>query len=240
MTMIPVCTFDIDTREYINQYNRDASIKTRVTNDRTLDPVIPEKKGFTRLRNLNNTEWYYQIDLRGQKQYSIADGTESEIDYIGDIKHGYSLDPKPAKYFVFDQTKNKWLKDAGLYDAYFKQYKITAQDTINNAVNAVYADYDRFKSEYLIREQQARAWVADNNSQDLSFVVSFSDAANLSIAEACSIIIMQADKAYAALNRLQKDRMRKIEIDRLTTSEAIDAHVEMLLEDIAQAKQALN
>lgn len=86
-----VYTFDVTTREYIYFYERDPNTRTHIGDDRTFDEPLSPKPGFTQVRDADNAAWSYIQDHRGKKQYSILDGAESKVDYLGPIKIGYTL-----------------------------------------------------------------------------------------------------------------------------------------------------
>ena len=129
-------TFDVQTREYIYQYDREENTLTTIGDDRTLDEVLPEKEGFARLRNLDNTEWYYVIDHRTKSQYSIIDGAESTIDYTGDIQPGFTFGPRPAAYYVFDEPSQSWIIDKALEADYLATLKASKKIELRTARDA--------------------------------------------------------------------------------------------------------
>lgn len=133
-------TFDLDTRELIDSYERDQNTLTTIGDDRTLDIPPPSLDWHAIARNIDNTEWYYVIDLRGQKQYSTTDGSESDINYTGNIKEGYTLRPRPATYFIFDV--NDWVIDPILEAEFLAQLKITKKNEFTTLRDARIDGFD--------------------------------------------------------------------------------------------------
>lgn len=119
-------TFDIDTRELIDSYERDPGTLTTLGDDRTLDIPPPPLDWHAIVRNLDNTEWNYVIDLRSQDQYSTTDGSVSKIDYTGNIKDGFTLRPRPDTYYIFDGSD--WVIDPVLEAEFLAQLKITKKN----------------------------------------------------------------------------------------------------------------
>lgn len=109
MTIRQVYTFDLTTREYISSYMRDDSEITQLIGDRTFDALPSPVEGKAITRNEQNTAWLHIVDHRSKKQYSIVDGTESSVDYIGEIQKGYTLIPRPNAYSIFNKTKKQWI-----------------------------------------------------------------------------------------------------------------------------------
>ena len=142
MTDNTAYTFDFVTREYIYKYERDGDALTTIGNDRTFDEVLPEKEGFARLRSIDNTEWYYVIDLRGQSQYSTNDGAESVIDYAGDLHDGCTLTPRPAPYYVFDLAAGTWVIDIAAEAVYLASLKATKKIDMRVSRDARINKYD--------------------------------------------------------------------------------------------------
>ena len=133
MTGNTAFTFDLDTRELIDSYQRDSDTLTTIGDDRTLDVPPPPIDWHAIQRNLDNTEWYYNIDLRGQKQYSVVDGAESEVNYIGNIKDGFTLRPRPAVYYVFDRDAGDWVIESISEAVYLESLKSSKKVELTTA-----------------------------------------------------------------------------------------------------------
>jgi len=61
------------------------------------------------------SEWSKQTDNRGKKVYSTADGSAYLVDYIGDIRTGYTRFAPSSPYDKW--TGSKWVKDAAAESA---------------------------------------------------------------------------------------------------------------------------
>ncbi|WP_345769354.1 tail fiber assembly protein [Citrobacter amalonaticus] len=57
-----------------------------------------------------NGGWDREADHRGEVVYSTADGIASTVDYIGDIKDGFTTDAPATPYDKWDGTR--WVTDA--------------------------------------------------------------------------------------------------------------------------------
>lgn len=57
-----------------------------------------------------NGGWVREADHRGEVVYSTADGIASTVDYIGDIKDGFTTDAPATPYDKWDGTR--WVTDA--------------------------------------------------------------------------------------------------------------------------------
>ena len=112
MNMQIIYTFDPETREFIGAYERDSNIKSQLDiSDRTLDAPV-HKAGFTTIRNADNTAWLNTADHRGIKQYNTTSKIESTVDYIGDIKDGFTLQTPPHEFCIWSAKNKAWIVDS--------------------------------------------------------------------------------------------------------------------------------
>lgn len=93
---------------------------------------------------------------------------------------------------------------------------------IDDLVASIYAGFNRFQQEYLLREQAAQAFKDGGYVGDPGvWVTSFSQSAGVGYQQATDTILAQAVKLNGALCDLGALRMRKYEI--LNASDAITA-----------------
>lgn len=184
-----------------------------------------------------NSKWVINYDYRDRQIWLKSDSSKSQqVTDLGAIDPLYTLIKPDDDFSHFDEEQGAWLLD---FKPYFADYKQKAHDTIDQAVLPLYDQFTKFKIEYDPRIMQARKWMADNTSTDLSFITPFATAARLSTKDACADIITQADNAEQALEILQANRMRKSEIGFFTTVEEVDGLVAQVLEDILGVEQYL-
>ena len=71
-------------------------------------------------------EWNNFIDNRGKKVYSVVDATSSTVDYIGEIKEGFTF-IEPTSIYDINFVNGKWVAN--------KQTKLKElKDVINNEI----------------------------------------------------------------------------------------------------------
>lgn len=95
---ITAYSFDAVTKEYISSFEYFWAVGTGLAaNSTQLDP-LEHKQGFTIIYDEESATWSYIEDHRGTKVFSTSTQQESEIDYIGPIKDGFTL-LKPVSSF---------------------------------------------------------------------------------------------------------------------------------------------
>lgn len=75
-------------------------------------------------------KWNNFIDNRGKKVYSVVDATSSTVDYIGEIKEGFTL-VEPTSIYDTNFVDGKWVTDRS---GKLRELK----DKINEAKNKLY------------------------------------------------------------------------------------------------------
>jgi len=111
-------------------------------------------------------------------------------------------------------------------------------DRIDSAVAAACARPQRFTTEYLRREQQARSYVAQHDTMPKGepavppLIASFAASAGLPPYTAACVTISQADALYAVLDQLANLRMRKYEVKRATSIATARAAFDAVMADI--------
>lgn len=68
----------------------------------TTEKPLLEKEGFAIIRDIKNNTWHYIVDFRGITVYSQADRTKVVVDYLGEIKAGYTTKKPPADFVVWN------------------------------------------------------------------------------------------------------------------------------------------
>lgn len=90
--------FNAVTKEYCGSFEYFWAVGTGLAaNSTQLDP-LEHKQGFTIIYDEDSASWSYIKDLRGTKVFSTSTQQESEIDYIGPIKEGFTT-IKPTSFF---------------------------------------------------------------------------------------------------------------------------------------------
>ena len=112
----PRYLYDADTFEYLNKVD-EFKLKVGGTFD------LPDNSTKIELYNLlddevaifdkNNNKWLAKKDYRNKTVYSTADKSISLVDYIGDIKDGFTL-LAPKEFDKWDAQSNTWVEDKDL------------------------------------------------------------------------------------------------------------------------------
>lgn len=101
-------------------------------------------------------------------------------------------------------------------------------DKLDIEVAAIYAEWERFQSEYTLRESAALAYKAAGYTGEVSIWISaFATASNLSVRDACDMILSQAEALRVAKEKIGALRMRKYEILALSEQAALDKYNEI-------------
>ncbi len=82
----------------------------------------------------SNGEWAQEPDHRGEIVYSINDGSASTIDYIGEIKVGYTVKAPGTPYDKWDGSE--WLTDADAQHAAAVVEAEAKQSTLRSAADS--------------------------------------------------------------------------------------------------------
>jgi hypothetical protein len=111
----------------------------------------------------------------------------------------------------------------------FVELKRQLVDQVDTAVAAIYARWQRFESEYVLREAAARAFAAANYEGDPGiWVTSYAVGAGLALRVAADQILLQADARRAALEQLAALRMSKYSIESATDIAAATAAYDVI------------
>ena len=90
----------------------------------TIKPSFDD--GYVSVFDEEKKEWNNFIDNRGKKVYSVVDATSSTVDYIGEIKDGFTL-IEPTSIYDTNFVNGKWVAN--------KQTKLKElKDVINNEI----------------------------------------------------------------------------------------------------------
>ncbi|WP_419767236.1 hypothetical protein [Arcobacter sp.] len=108
--------YDVDTFEYLNKVD-----EFKLKDSDLFD--LPDNSTEIELCNLlndevaifdkNNNKWLAKKDYRNKTVYSTADKSISLVDYIGDIKEGFTL-LTPKEFDKWDAQSNTWVEDTDL------------------------------------------------------------------------------------------------------------------------------
>ena len=141
-----IYTYHKDTLEYLLQ--KEARIDP-LDNTRYLIPAnattkqpLDKKDGYSIVFNKENKNWEYIEDNRGKTSYNIETKGASTVDYLGEIKDGYTLE-KPLEmesYCKFIDTK--WVIDEEEKSTYqINKYKKDAENAIQNLIDTTARKY---------------------------------------------------------------------------------------------------
>ena len=101
--------------------------------------------------------------------------------------------------------------------------KIAAKLSIDNLAATCYERYTRFQLEYEKRENQAQLYKDNNYIGEIpEQILAFSEPSGITPEQATDIILQQSTILRTALNNIAVLRMKKFEIDKLTTLELIN------------------
>jgi hypothetical protein len=94
----------------------------------TIKPSFDD--GYVSVFDEEKQKWNNFIDNRGKKVYSVVDATSSTVDYIGEIKEGFTL-VEPTGIYDVNFVDGKWVTDRS---GKLRELK----DKINEAKNKLY------------------------------------------------------------------------------------------------------
>lgn len=199
----------------------DSPISTEVP-----PPAAKEHKA----RIFRNEQWQYVSDYRGIEAYSQNDPSEMLIaTHLGELPSGYTIEPPPSPFAEW--VHDRWVDNSSTA---LDKGKAFAREAIDTAAFDVLHRYSKFEQEYLVREEQARAYAADTSTPAGSFVTSVATNLAVSLAEATQIIIAEADFCRIALDNLQQARMRKLLLQKANTQAQIkeikDTTIDMIVQ----------
>lgn len=115
------------------------------------------------------------------------------------------------------------------------------EDKIDAAVATAASGPQRFTTEYLRREAQARAYVNDCDALPKGstlppapvLIASFAASAQLSGYAAARLTVAQADDLYSKVDQLANLRMRKYEVKRATTTDCAQTLFDQIMAEIS-------
>lgn len=100
--------YDGITGEYTDWSDEFISIGVSMPGNST--DIDPGDESSGEVAVFTNDSWEWKADHRGTTVYSTEDGTTSTIDYIGEIKDGYTEKAPGTPYDKWDGSE--WLTDA--------------------------------------------------------------------------------------------------------------------------------
>ncbi|EFB7859109.1 tail fiber assembly protein [Escherichia coli] len=99
--------YDGATKEYTGWSDEFINIGVSMPGNST--DVNPGDEVAGRVAVFSNDSWEWQEDHRGDTVYSTEDGTASVIDYIGEIKDGFTTTEPDTQYDTWDGSQ--WVID---------------------------------------------------------------------------------------------------------------------------------
>lgn len=88
---IKLYSFSEDTKEFCAEFEYFWAVGTGLAANSTQLQPLPQKDGFAIIFDEQNQQWKYLEDHRGTKVYSTEDQKESDVDYLGKIKDGFTI-----------------------------------------------------------------------------------------------------------------------------------------------------
>lgn len=104
---IRVYYFDPETKEYTGW--SDEFIPEGVSLPGNSTTIDPGEEQAEMVFIFTGSGWDKQADNRGKTVYSTEDGSAHTVDYIGEIKAGYTTETPASPYDKW--TESKWVKD---------------------------------------------------------------------------------------------------------------------------------
>lgn len=103
-----VYMYDAESFEFMQAYSPSVELghTIRFTNYTEVSCELPVKNGYARIFNQNAKEWEHVEDHRGFPAYSIATKEEILVDYLGEIKEGFTTDTPISDTCIW---KNGWI-----------------------------------------------------------------------------------------------------------------------------------
>jgi hypothetical protein len=105
---IRVFYFDPETKEYTGWSDEFIPQGVSLPGSSTMIDPGEEEAGTAFV--FTGSGWNKQTDNRGKTVYSTADGSAHQVDYIGEIRAGYTIFAPGSPYDEW--TGSKWVKDA--------------------------------------------------------------------------------------------------------------------------------
>ena len=180
--------------------------------------------------------WEVIPDVRGT--WYDADGQAVEINDLDADVSGLTREAPPDAACVLVGGQWQRCPDKAKAADAAKRAELCAR--IDAAVAAIYAGFGRFEAEYMLREQQAKAYKAAGYKGDVPVqVAAFATPAGKTPREAADIIIAQSEQLRGALSQLGVLRMRKYEVMQAADLGKAQAVADEVLAAIAAIGQAL-
>lgn len=95
---ITAYSYNPESMEYVGDFLYFWAEGTGLAANSTNVSPPTNKAGFTIVFNKELSDWEYVTDKRGAIVYSVIDQSESKVDYVGEIKEGFT-ESKPASIF---------------------------------------------------------------------------------------------------------------------------------------------
>ncbi|QLZ40623.1 tail fiber assembly protein [Citrobacter sp. RHBSTW-00127] len=152
--------YDADTNEYTGWSDEYINIGVSMPGNST--DIDPGDESTVEVAVFSNDGWEWKADHRGNTVYSTEDGTSSVVDYIGNIKEGFTTIAPGTKYDKWDGEK--WVTDIDAQHVADveaaeaeKQYRIDqANDYINSKQWPGKAAMGRLKD---VEKEQYNVWL---------------------------------------------------------------------------------
>lgn len=169
---------------------------------------------------------YQRIAELTDDPFDVAEPMHWVAAPVGTTLDGHAYDPATQTVVVFETA-----------NAVNRQDLATS---IDDAVAAIYARYNRFQAEYTERESQAQAYKDAGYTGDVPVqVAAFATPAGKTGQQAADIILAQAMQLRAALSQLGVLRMRKYEVLAAPDAATAQAIADAILGAVAQIGAAL-
>jgi len=237
-----IYSYDRDTKEYAGSAHADESplepgvflIPAYATD------VEPPAAGPREVAVFGNGAWAVVSDWRGVPLYSTTDGSAVAIDEIGKTpqESGATETAMPSDVHTWDGAA--WALDQAKVAAKTAKTRAAAAQEIDETIAAIYFSKEKFAREYEIRERQAQEYKdAGYAGQPKRQVKAFAEATGMSNQAAADLVLQQSAQLRGALDALGELRMRKYELQALTTADAITARRDEIMAAVNAIKAQL-
>lgn len=151
---IKIYRCDPYTREYIGTSMDNVPYKASIVGDAYLDaPDIPNNKEIAIVRSDDGKQWLYVPDHRGKTVFNTDNQASCPVDYLGEIKTGFTLLAPTTQFDKWDGKK--WVTDNQAMKA----------DQINTANQTKHQLIEEAESNITLLDRKVRLGIATNSEK---------------------------------------------------------------------------
>lgn len=167
--------------------------------------------------------WALQEDHRGETVYSTDDGSEFKIQEIGPVPAGYTDQPRPSDWHVWQN--GAWQFDTARLAEYREQAKMDADVQAGSVRMRFPSPGDLTAEEYMQAETEAKAFkdAGYPSGSVPDEVQCWADAESMTAQQACDDILNTAAVFREALRQIRRERLvGKANIDNAADHATVD------------------